>query len=65
MEEKRQPAVRVAVELGRKQLDASGMMLVGVFKLVIRSLGVIVGLLLLGSLAGAVGVTAYFTFKRW
>ena len=64
MEEKRQSTVRAAIELGRKQLNAFGMMLVGVFVFISSALGVIVGLLVLVSLGVAIGVVAYLTFKH-
>jgi hypothetical protein len=65
MEHKHQPTVRKAIERGRKRLNALGMMLVSMFELISRTLGIIVGLLVLVSLGGAVGVVAYLTFKRW
>ena len=65
MEEKRQPTVRAAIERGRKQINALGMMLGGVFVFISRAVGVIVGLLVLVSLGGAIGLVAYLTFKRW
>jgi hypothetical protein len=65
MKEKRQPTVRTVIERGRKQLNALGMMLFGMLEFISSALGVIVGVLAVASLAGAIGVMAYLTFKRW
>jgi hypothetical protein len=65
MKEKRQPTVRAVIERGRKQLNALGMMLFGMLEFISSALGVIVGVLAVASLAGAIGVMAYLTFKRW
>ena len=65
MKERRQPTVQAVIERGRKRLNALGMMLFGVFEFISSALGVIVGLLAVASLAAAIGVMAYLTFKRW
>ena len=65
MEEKRSSTVRVAIERGRKQLDVLGMRLVGMLGFISSVLGVIVGLVVVVSLGGAIGVVAYLTFRHW